>query len=129
MLTQQKVLNVIVKIFVNENAWKNLVKEHKEEILGISNQPITTDGKLVLNVSIRGKDVPVEFIIVPVTNIFAILGMEFIKRHQVQLEFKAKRPQMKWHPNGKGKLRIVPLVINTQASHLSISIKRTQTQQ
>ena len=38
-------VNVIVKDFVNENAWKNLVKEHKEEILGISNQPLMTDGK------------------------------------------------------------------------------------
>ena len=121
-------VNVIAKDFVTQNAWKNLVKEHKEEILGISNQPLMTDGKLVLNVSVRGKDVPVEFIIVPVTNIFAILGMDFIQKHQVQLEFKAKEPQMKWRPNGKGKLRKVPLVINTQAPHLTISIKRAQPQ-
>jgi len=38
-------VNVIAKDFVTQNAWKNLVKEHKEEILGISNQALMTDGK------------------------------------------------------------------------------------
>lgn len=116
-------VNVIAKDFVNQNAWKHLVKEHKEEILGISNQPITTDGKLVLEVSIKGRTVPVEFIIVPVTNIIAILGIEFAREHQVKLEFRPKKSQMKWKPNGKGKPRMVPLIINTHAPQLTVRRK------
>jgi hypothetical protein len=116
-------LNVIAKDFVNQNAWKDLVKEHKEEILGISDQPIMTDGKLVLGVCINGPTVPVEFIIVPVTNIYAILGINFIRQHSVKLEFHPIRSQMKWRPNNKGKLRIVPLIINTAAPHLTVRRK------
>jgi hypothetical protein len=118
-------LNVIAKDFVHQNAWKNLVKEHKEEILGINEQPITTDGKLVLGVSINGPTVPVEFIIVPVTNIHAILGINFIRDHRVTLEIDPKKNRMKWRPNGKGKLRTVPLIINNTVPHLTIKRKNT----
>jgi hypothetical protein len=117
-------LNAIARDFVYQNSWKSKVKEHKEEILGINNESITTDGKLILDVSIQGKSVPVEFVILPITNIFAILGVEFMRRHQMKFEFKPMNNQMKWRPNGKGKLRIVPLVINTGAPHFALKRKQ-----
>lgn len=113
-------VNVIARDFVWQNAWKDKVKEQKCEILGIANQVITTDGKLVLDVSIKGATVPIEFLVVPVTNVYAILGIEFIKAYDVELKFKGNNSYMKWRPNKKEKLRQVPLIINTQAPHLSV---------
>src|SRR6185436_11342354 len=56
-------INVIARDFVWQNGWKKLVKEHKEEILGITNQVIESDGKLVLDITILGATVPVEFLV------------------------------------------------------------------
>lgn len=113
-------VNVIAQDFVWQNAWKEKVKVHKEKILGISNTPIVTDGKLELDVSIQGATVTVTFLVIPITNVFAILGIDFAQKHEVRLEFKPKNPRMIWRPNGQGKLREVPLTINTQAPQLSI---------
>ena len=116
-------INVIARDFVWQNAWKKLVEEQKEEILGISNQVIIADGKLVLDVTIDGATIPVEFLVVPITNVYAILGIEFIRKYDVQLIFKSDDSQMKWRPNKDKKLRKVPLIINTQAPQLSIRKK------
>ena len=116
-------INVIARDFVWQNAWKKMVKEQKEEILGISNQVITADGKLVLDVTIDGATISVEFLVVPITNVYAILGIEFIRKYDVQLNFKSDESQMKWRPNKNEKLRKVPLIINTQAPQLSIRKK------
>ncbi|CAG8669648.1 3312_t:CDS:2, partial [Paraglomus brasilianum] len=98
-------INVIARDFVWQNAWKKLVEEQKEEILGISNQVIIADGKLVLDVTIDGATIPVEFLVVPITNVYAILGIEFIRKYDVQLIFKSDDSQMKWRPNKDKKLR------------------------
>ena len=125
-------VNVIARDFVWQNAWKNMVKEQKNEILGIGSQVIQTDGKLVLDVSIRGATVSVEFLVVQVTNIYAILGIQFLNAHDVQIQLKGTESYMKWRPNKKDKLRQVPLLINTQAPHLGIRkinlLKQTNTQ-
>ncbi|CAG8645933.1 9849_t:CDS:2, partial [Paraglomus occultum] len=98
-------INVIARDFVWQNGWKNMVKEQKNEILGISNQVIKSDGKLVLEVSIKGATVPVEFLVVPVTNIYAILGIEFVKAHDVELKFNKDESYMKWRPKKNEDLR------------------------
>jgi len=122
-------INVIARDFVWQNGWKNMVKEQKNEILGISNQVITADGKLVLEVSIRGATVPVEFLVLPINNIYAILGIEFIKAHDVELKFNGNESIMKWRPNKKEKLRQVPLSINTHAPHLGVWKKVNSTEE
>jgi len=116
-------INVIARDFVWQNGWKKLVKEHKEEILGITNQVIESDGKLVLDITILGATVPVEFLVVPVTNVYAILGIEFANKYEVKLKFKRGNNQLKWRPNKNEKLRKVPLIINTQAPQLSVKRK------
>jgi len=121
-------VNVIARDFVWQNSWKKNIKEQKEEILGIANQVIETDGILVLDISIKGATVPVKFLVVPVTNIFAILGIEFIKAHDVELKFKGNDSYMKWRPSKKDKLRQVPLLINTQAPHLGVWKKFNSTE-
>ena len=40
-----------------------------------------------MNVSVREKDVPVEFIIVPVTNVLAILRMDITKEGGIRLAY------------------------------------------
>jgi len=114
---------VIARDFVWQNAWKHKIKEQENEILGIASQVIETDGTLVLEVSIKGATVPVEFLVVPVTNIYAILGIEFIKAYDVELKFKGNDSYMKWRPSKKDKLRQVPLLMNTQATHVGIGKK------
>jgi len=109
-------INVIARDFVWQNGWKNMVKEQKNEILGIANQVIYSDGKLVLDVSIKGATVPVEFLVVPVTNIFAILGLEFIKAYDVELKFSGNESCMKWRPNKTKELRQVPLLSSSHCS-------------
>jgi len=113
-------INVIARDFVWQNAWKPLVKEQKEKILGIAEQVITSDGKLVLDISIQGATVPVEFLVVPLTNMYAILGIKFMEAHDVELKLRKKDSYMKWRPNKSGKLRQVPLIINTEGPQLSI---------
>ena len=53
-------VNVIARDFVWQNSWKKNIKEQKEEILGIANQVIETDGTLVLDESIKRATVPVK---------------------------------------------------------------------
>lgn len=122
-------VNIIAQDFVWQNSWKERVKEQKNEILGISDQVIKTDGKLVLEVSIKGATVLVEFLVVPVTNVYAILGIDFIRSHNVQIICEMNECYMNWQPNQKGTPRQVPLVINTRTPHLKISKLQNPTQQ
>jgi len=63
---------------------------HKES-LGINKQSMITDGKTGTRCSINRPIIPVEFIIVLVTNVLATLGINFIRQPGIN----------KWRSNGK----------------------------